>query len=172
MRVKSAFGWSITWPYTSGERWVSLRVFPTRQEAIQFECWNQNPALSYATRATLSPWRFTMSAEVSRAWKKLYRRGYRAVHVEVLAMLFGMDREGAHPMRGPNLRRLAEAVAERLFTNGSGEVADRLVLTVDKPRRDLGGWSRRPAVDQIEEVLRFGLEGREADARPEARPGG
>jgi hypothetical protein len=59
---------------------------------------------------------------------------------------------------------LAQAVAKRLFTNGSGEVADRLVLTVDKPRRDLGGWSRRPAVDQIEEVLRLNLEGREADA--------
>jgi hypothetical protein len=53
-----------------------------------------------------------------------------------------------------NVMILASAIARALFTNGQGEVADRLILTVDGPRpRDLGGWSEAAAIDQIVRVL-------------------
>jgi hypothetical protein len=49
---------------------------------------------------------------------------------------------------------LARSIAERLFTNGSQERAQRLVLTIDKPvERNLGGWGFEPAVDQIYDIL-------------------
>jgi hypothetical protein len=52
-------------------------------------------------------------------------------------------------------RQLAEAIAEDLFVNGCGDVAERLVLTVDSaPKRDLGGWSKGPLTDRIELLLR------------------
>ncbi len=41
-------------------------------------------------------------------------------------------------------QKIAQAVDE-LFRNNMGEIADRLVLTVDVPggkNRDLGGWNR------------------------------
>jgi hypothetical protein len=39
---------------------------------------------------------------------------------------------------------------DSLFINGSGERADRLVLTQDgPPSRDLGGWCRGALVDQL-----------------------
>lgn len=51
-------------------------------------------------------------------------------------------------------RQLAERIARRLFTNGSAERAQRLVLTIDTPvERNLGGWSERAAADQIELIL-------------------
>ncbi len=44
----------------------------------------------------------------------------------------------------------AERIADDLFTNGEGQRADRLVLTVDgPPRLDLGGWSASAIADQI-----------------------
>ena len=47
-------------------------------------------------------------------------------------------------------RRLAELIAENLFTNGSGDRAQRLLLMVDAPvKRDLGGWCFAAAVDRI-----------------------
>lgn len=46
----------------------------------------------------------------------------------------------------------AQRIADRLFVNGAGERAARLVL-VDAQRRDLGGWSFAAVVDQIEQVL-------------------
>jgi len=52
------------------------------------------------------------------------------------------------------LRDLACEIAGDLFTNGSNEVADRLVLIQDDPRRDLGGWALGPAVDVIFRRLR------------------
>ena len=54
----------------------------------------------------------------------------------------------------PELRDLAERIARRLFTNGSAERAQRLVLTIDSPvSRNLGGLGERAAVDQILEEL-------------------
>lgn len=56
--------------------------------------------------------------------------------------------------RDPKLLSLATRIADRLFTNGSQEHAQRLVLTLDAPvRRDLGGWCESAAVDQIYNVL-------------------
>jgi hypothetical protein len=53
-----------------------------------------------------------------------------------------------------NVVTLATAIARVLFTNGRGEVADRLVMIVDAPTpRDLGGWSERAVVDRIVRVL-------------------
>jgi len=45
-------------------------------------------------------------------------------------------------------QRIAAQIAEDLFVNGMGEVADRLVLT-SKEGRDLGGWGRLAVVDRI-----------------------
>lgn len=54
----------------------------------------------------------------------------------------------------PRVRALAEQIARRLFTNGSAERAQRLVLTIDKPvARNLGGWCEAAAVDQIVQVI-------------------
>lgn len=44
--------------------------------------------------------------------------------------------------------RMAQRIADRLFVNGFGERAERLQLRgVDE--RDLGGWCRKAAEDQI-----------------------
>lgn len=59
-----------------------------------------------------------------------------------------------------------ECILDRLFTNGAGEKADRLVLTVDGPlRRDLGGWSRAGASAAIVAGLAAAVQG--AAAGPE-----
>lgn len=51
-------------------------------------------------------------------------------------------------------RRVAIRIVDRLFTNGAGERAQRLTLTVDRPRyRDLGGWGELAAIDQVQQVL-------------------
>lgn len=58
------------------------------------------------------------------------------------------------PVIDPILRKLAERVARVLFTNGSAERAQRLVLVNDRPcYRDLGGWAEVAAVDRIYRVL-------------------
>ncbi len=50
--------------------------------------------------------------------------------------------------------RLADYITEDLFTNGSGERADRLVLTIDgPPKRDLGGWGKLPFADRLRDLL-------------------
>jgi hypothetical protein len=54
-------------------------------------------------------------------------------------------------------RELAEEIAKRIFTNGSQDVADRLVLVQEPPahsvKRDLGGWSKWALADIICEEL-------------------
>lgn len=51
-------------------------------------------------------------------------------------------------------RKLAELIVKQLFTNGSAEHAQRLVLTIDTPvKRDLGGWCEAAAVDQVLAIL-------------------
>lgn len=47
---------------------------------------------------------------------------------------------------------LAERIAHEIFVNGSGEEADRLVLT-SRAGRDLGGWCKGVIADKINEVL-------------------
>ena len=49
--------------------------------------------------------------------------------------------------------RIAEKIATRLFVNGLGQEAARLVL-VDSNNRDLGGWCKRAVIDQIREILK------------------
>lgn len=52
-------------------------------------------------------------------------------------------------------REIAVAVAQDLFTNGQGERADRLVMTVDgTPKLDLGGWSMAAVIVRVEAILR------------------
>lgn len=62
----------------------------------------------------------------------------------------------------PDLDVLATAIVDRLFTNGFGAVADRLALkqriqqSVRRDaaaERDLGGWCRSAAVDQVTRML-------------------
>lgn len=87
MKVKSYYGWSIAIPFAKSH-WLPCAVFETRQEAIRYECWNLGEANAPDNRS-ISPWLHTDSAEVSRGWKRLYRRGFRAVHVEVRALRGG-----------------------------------------------------------------------------------
>lgn len=54
--------------------------------------------------------------------------------------------------RATRTQRIATAICDRLFTNGAGEKADRLVLELPG-KRDGGGWSRGPAWDQIVTIL-------------------
>lgn len=49
----------------------------------------------------------------------------------------------------------ADAIVERLFVNGFGDRADRLVLE-GLGKRDLGGWCRGAVRDVILDVLRCG----------------
>lgn len=71
-------------------------------------------------------------------------------------------------MNEQQIRELAEQIAARLFTNGAGEHAERLVLKVDEVRgqygaktggRSLGGWAERAVADQVETLLRDALAG-------------
>lgn len=56
--------------------------------------------------------------------------------------------------RERELKRLAEQIADDLFTNGIGEKAQRLVLTVDKPKHlDLGGWGKAAMANHIFHIL-------------------
>lgn len=53
-------------------------------------------------------------------------------------------------MTKKQIRDTARRIARDLFTNGLGQHADRLVLTVDGPApRDLGGLAERVVSDQI-----------------------
>lgn len=55
---------------------------------------------------------------------------------------------------GITRRQLAETIARRLFTTGFGEVAQRLVLTIDRPtQRDLGGWCEGAVADIVDASL-------------------
>lgn len=57
-------------------------------------------------------------------------------------------------MKPKSNRELAERIANDLFRNGSNQLAERLVLTIDgPPKRDLGGWSEKALADQIERLL-------------------
>jgi len=54
-----------------------------------------------------------------------------------------------------NARAVAKRIARDLFVKGSGDRAERLVLTIDgPPKQDLGGWSERAMADRIETLLR------------------
>lgn len=54
-------------------------------------------------------------------------------------------------------RFLAREIVNELFTNGSGKVANRLVLFQERNmgslERNLGGWGFKPAVDVVEDVI-------------------
>ncbi len=50
-------------------------------------------------------------------------------------------------------RAIAEAIAECLFRNGTGQKAARLVLH-DANERDLGGWCKKAVADVIERHLK------------------
>jgi hypothetical protein len=49
-------------------------------------------------------------------------------------------------------RKIAEEIANNLFTNGSNEVAERLVLELSD-KRDGGGLARGVVIDRVEEIL-------------------
>lgn len=60
-----------------------------------------------------------------------------------------------------NNRRLATLIADRLFKCGTGESADRLLLIQEDHSgaaqvsngRYLAGWSKKPVIDAIEDLL-------------------
>jgi hypothetical protein len=68
--------------------------------------------------------------------------------------------------------QLAEKIAAKLFTNGAGRKADRLVLfqehTCGDLARNLGGFSEKPMADQIADVLRAALNQDHSSNRPPA----
>lgn len=49
-----------------------------------------------------------------------------------------------------------DVLLDRMFTNGAGEVAERLVLE-GHGGRNLGGWGRGPLRDQIEDLVASAL---------------
>lgn len=65
-------------------------------------------------------------------------------------------------MKTETPREIAERVVERMFTNGSKEKATRLVLVLEErtgeakieTAANLGGWSRGPLVDFIEDAIK------------------
>jgi hypothetical protein len=50
------------------------------------------------------------------------------------------------------LNRIVGRIVKRLFTNGSGMIASRIVLTDDN-KRDLGGWCQAATFDQIKQIF-------------------
>ena len=50
------------------------------------------------------------------------------------------------------MMKISERIAEKLFTNGGGEKAQRLVLELPDGK-DGGGWCKRAVVDVIDAVL-------------------
>jgi len=48
--------------------------------------------------------------------------------------------------------KLSEIIAERLFTNGAGHKAQRLVLEMENGS-DGGGWCKKTVIDQIDRIL-------------------
>jgi hypothetical protein len=59
-------------------------------------------------------------------------------------------------LRKEEIKKLAAEIAEELFTNGSGDIANRLVLeNRDRPITgyNFGSWSRRAVEDRITEKL-------------------
>ncbi len=72
-------------------------------------------------------------------------------HGEISARSKGVARET------PN-RRLARRVAKALFRNGSGEIAERLVLEL-KDRRNGGGWCLGAVEDVVEREMGDGQKG-------------
>lgn len=66
---------------------------------------------------------------------------------------------------------LAERIADRLFTNGIGEKADRLVLELPG-KRDGGGWCKEAVRDQIEQMFleAMGIKAAKKQKAKPARP--
>lgn len=50
-------------------------------------------------------------------------------------------------------RKIAHEIADRLFTNGNGTTADRLVLEKDGAH-NFGGWCKQAVIDVIVDELR------------------
>lgn len=70
-----------------------------------------------------------------------------------------MKKKAAPCCRGTRvgIALLARQIARDLFTNGMGQVAGRLVLTIDgPPKQDLGGWGEHSVADRIELALMRG----------------
>lgn len=81
-------GWVIArpvfWSSRTATHFAVSEVFSTRLEAIQYICWNMKKVKVDAEEPGvrhLIPWANADKMEVRRAWRKLYRRGYRAVRV-------------------------------------------------------------------------------------------
>ena len=48
--------------------------------------------------------------------------------------------------------KLAQRIADKLFVNGNGQKAERLVL-MSPAQKDLGGWCKQAVIDRIVESL-------------------
>ena len=50
--------------------------------------------------------------------------------------------------------QIAQKITDRLFVNGVGQHAERLLLVRDRPAKiELGGWCKQAVIDQILDVL-------------------
>lgn len=74
------------WSAMRDDGGLNFGVFPTRQELIQYQCWNLGEVVENAgSKGSLSPWLHTDDKEVSKAWRRLKRKyGMRAVPVVVM----------------------------------------------------------------------------------------
>lgn len=69
-------------------------------------------------------------------------------------------------------RKLANRIARDLFTFGTGERADRLVLLIERPLcRDLGGWSESALAERVYQHLSGVIvEGRASPEATQTKP--
>jgi hypothetical protein len=74
-----------------------------------------------------------------------------------------MRQGGAVSNRRGEFREVAEKIARRLFVNGHGQHAKRLVLELPGDR-DGGGWAESAVADQVEKILEEYASGGEAVA--------
>ena len=65
-------------------------------------------------------------------------------------------------MRRDLIKRLAKAIGDDLFLDGTGRNASRLALIVKMPNGeefDRGGWGKLPMRNRIEKIIRATLQG-------------
>lgn len=63
-----------------------------------------------------------------------------------------MNQPPNQPPNQPTPKSLAELIADDLFTNGAGMVANRLVMETNQ-HKDAGGWSHSAVVTRINRIL-------------------
>jgi hypothetical protein len=73
----------------------------------------------------------------------------RGEKLEMIEPLRNMEKEKKERIA----RYVASRACERLFHNGAGQEAERLVLWLDSNKKDIGGWCKTAVAYQIYEAI-------------------